>query len=331
MLKQLQLILSSGIPILKGTALLERRLDPRLASICRRLVLDLQAGQALTKAMKRQPEFFPPLVVALTRAGEQSGELPQVLQSLVQYYTRQKELQGFLAKTLIYPGLLVLAALVVLCFFLLYVLPMLAATYSAMQAQPTKLLQLFLAASHYITAYPLGAAVLLCILGSLIYKLRPRLQLLLCKISWIHSSYLLLMEARFCKLLALLLKSGLNITEAVSIAGATVTDKELKPKLQLLASYLERGIEISAAVSHSLGLFSPLTEELLTIGAATGYLPQMLDEAAQIAENELQERLEKVRELLAPLLLLVAAAFTAGIVYAVLGPLFDLFTVIPEF
>ena len=281
--------------------------------------------------MERQPAFFLPLVVALTKAGEQSGELPQVLHSLVQYYARQKELQGFLAKTLIYPCLLVLAALVVLCFFLLYVLPMLADTYSAMQAQPTKLLLLFLAASEFMQAQPLGATALLCVLGSLIYKLMPLLQLFLFKISWIHSSYLLLMEARFCKLLALLLKSGLNITEAVSIAGATVTAKELLSKLQLLASYLERGIEISAAISHSLGFFSPLTEELLTIGAATGQLPQMLDEAAQIAESELQERLEKLRELLAPLLLLVAAAFTAGIVYAVLGPLFDLFTLIPGY
>lgn len=311
--------------------MLEKRVEPKLASVCKRLLADLKAGKNLTTAMQHNPAFFPPLVTALTFAGEKSGELPQVLEALVQYYIKQKELRGFIVKTLIYPSLLMIAAVCVLIFFLLYVLPMLASTYTAMQAKPSPLLQLVMSISTFMKENYLVIAMMIPSLCFLIYHYLPVLEKLLLKVKWIRQSYMFLMEARFCKLLALLLNSGINITEAVTIAGATISSREMLPKLQLLANYLQRGIEISTAVSHSLGLFTPLTEELLAIGASTGYLPQMLEEAAQIAEDELQERLETVRELLAPMLLLVAAAFTGGIVYAVMGPLFDLFTAIPEY
>lgn len=299
--------------------------------VCRRLVLDLQSGKSLTVAMQKNPEFFPSLVITLTNAGERSGELPQVLAALVQYYSQQKELQGFLVKALIYPCFLLLAATGVLCFFLLYVLPIIANTYTAMQATPSTFFKFVLTVSCFVKAsYPLVLGGLLgaCYLLKLTF---PMLWQQLLKVNWCQQTYRLLLEARFCKLLALLLNSGINITEAVAIAGSTIAETSMLAKIQLLKDYLQRGIEISTAIEHSLGLFTPITEELLALGATTGYLPQMLEEAAKIAEADLRDRLEKLREFFAPVLLLVAAVLIAGIVSAVMGPLFDLFTAIPEY
>jgi len=330
-LKQLHLILSSGISILNGVALLESRVDNQLAGVCRQLQLHLKAGKTLTAAMQLNPEFFPPLVITLVYAGESSGELPEVLEALIQYYSKQKALKGFIAKTLIYPCCLVLAAIDVLLFFLIYVLPLLAATYTAMQAKPTQLMLFVLQISSVIKDRYLVIPIVLTMLCYLVYNSRQKLGDLILKLRWFRQSYQLMTEARFCKLLALLLNSGISITEAVEIAGTTITIDKMQPKLQLLEGYLQRGIDISTSINHSQGLFTPLTEELLTMGASTGYLPQMLEEAAKIAEDALQERLEMARELLAPMLLLVAAMFTSGIVYIAMSPLFDLFTLMPEY
>jgi len=78
-------------------------------------------------------------------------------------------------------------------------------------------------------------------------------------------------------------------------------------------------------------VFSPITAELIVIGAETGYLPKLLNEAAGILEQDLQERLEKLREILSPILLLMAALITALVVCSVIGPLFELFTTLPEY
>lgn len=330
-LKQLQLILKSGISILKGIALLEKRLDKTVSPICGRLLIDLQAGRALSEAMKRNPLFFSELIITLTAAGEQSGELVQILKTLTDYYQNQQKLQNFILKALIYPLFLITASIGVMLFFLMYVLPILATTYTAMQAQPTSFLKTVLLLHSFLTNnYWIPLGIVLFFIIAAYYSKHLFIKALL-SIDWCKKSYNLMLEARFCKLLALLLTSGINITEAVIIAGSTVNDKNMLNKLQMFKDYLQRGIEMQQALSHSQGLFSPLTEELLTIGVTTGYLPHMLEEAASIAENDLRERLEKVRELLAPTLLLIAAVFTAGIVVSIMGPLFDLFTAIPDY
>ena len=330
-LKQLHLILSSGIPIIKGMAMLEQRLDKQTASVCKRLLFDLKTGKNLAQAMRKHPKFFPNLIVILIEAGEQTGELHTVVFSLIQYYTKQKEFQGYFVKAIIYPVFLLISAFGVLLFFFLYVLPILGAAYTAMQAKPNTLLVTILQISNFLKLYYLPIIIVVFGICYALYKTAPYLTRLMLKIPWCKKCYCLFMEIRFCKLLALLLNSGINITDAVFIASSSITDVSMLPKLQLLKNYLQKGFEISTAIEHSLRLFSPLTQELLSLGASTGYLPQMLEEAAKFAEEDLQERLDKIRELCAPTLLLVAAGITATIVCAVMGPLFDLFTAIPEY
>lgn len=330
-LKQLHLILESGIPLLRGLELLEKRIDKQLTIICRLLIINLQSGKLLSEAMQKKKSFFSPLVIALIKAGEESGQLNAILASLIQYYNHQKELKSFFLKSLIYPCCLITAAFGVLLFFLLYVLPVLATTYTALQAKPTESLCLILSVSEFIKSWYPFIIMGLMILVSSIYSSFDKIASLFLHIDYFRKIYLLHIEARFCKLMALLLDSGININNAVIIAASTINDKKLLPKLQLFNIHLQKGLDISIAIKHSLGLFTPLTEELLTMGALTGYLPQMLEEAAKIAEDDFRTKIEKARELLTPILLLFATVLTAGIICTVMAPLFDLFTAIPEY
>lgn len=330
-LKQLHLILSSGISILKGVTILERKTDKRIKPVCNRLLIELQNGKPLAEAMNRNPDFFPSLVVTLTAAGEQSGELLHILNTLVDYYTNQKEFKAFLTQSLIYPLFLVGSALVVMLFFLMYVLPILATTYSAMQAQPSGFLKFALKLNTLLKEQFYWVIASLLLVSALIHSYLSQLQKLVLRISYFKHIHTLILEARFCKLLALLLNSGINIAEAVTIAGSTINNKQMLSKLQLVRNYLQRGIEMNAAIEHSQNFFSPITEELLIIGATTGYLPHMLEEAARIANEDLKHQLHKIKEFLAPTLLIMAGIITACIVCSVMSPLFELFTAIPEF
>ena len=140
----------------------------------------------------------------------------------------------------------------------------------------------------------------------------------------------LLLEVRFCRLLALLLESGVGITKAVAIVTDTMDDEQYAGQLRLLNSRLKRGIAIEQAAGGAKELFSPLMLELVCVGASTGYLPQMLQEAVTAGEQRLQQQLGRLQELLVPLLLLVAAIIIAGIVCIVIGPLFEMLSAMPE-
>ena len=121
-LKQLALVLQSGLPLLQAMELLRRRLDKKLQLVCLHLYQLLRHGSSLAEAMEHEPRFFPELTVQLVRAGELSGQLGTVLQELADYYQQQEKLRSFVLKAAFYPLLLLVAAVAVLLFFLLYIL-----------------------------------------------------------------------------------------------------------------------------------------------------------------------------------------------------------------
>lgn len=328
--KQLAVIVASGIPLLHGLELLAKR-SGDVRTVCLALIRRLRSGSTLAAAMAAEGNFFPRLAVTLTAAGEQSGQLTSVFTELADFYEKQRAMQQFIIKAALYPLLLLGASLVVMAFFIFYVLPMLAAVYASMQAKPGGLLAMAVAINSFCSEYlPLLLAAAFGVSAATISCL-PRLKMWALHLPVVRSIYQLVLEARFCKLLSLLLNSGINITDAVAAAGGTIADKKWQRELTLFNGRLQRGMDIGLAARAASGIFSALTLELVAVGAASGCLPQMLIEAAQVAEGDVRSRLERFKEVLAPMLLLAASLITAAVVCAVIGPLFDLFTALPEY
>lgn len=275
--------------------------------------------------------FFPPLAVTLTAAGESGGELERILEAAAEYYARQYELKCFLYKAAAYPLFLLAATAAVSLFFLFYVLPQLAGVYTSMQAQPDYFLQWVLRLNDFVSEHTWLLTAIIAGTTAMLSLHKSALRNAILQLPGIKGIYGLVQEIRFCKLLALLLNSGLNITVAAEEAGKTFTDEARLGQLYLFQQSLLRGVDIGTAAQRAGCIFSPLTREFIAIGAATGCLPQMLNEAAGILEQDLQSKLEKFQELFAPVLLLIAALLTALVVCSVMGPLFDLFTALPEY
>lgn len=262
--------------------------------------------------------------------GEESGELATLLEQLADYYSRQLKLRRFVQRAVTYPAFLLLASFCVLLLFLLYILPVLADTYSAMGVLPMGTLALLLTLKDALLQQPLAALALTAGVAVALFLLGRRLLRCFLRSRLSGNFHGLLLEVRFCRLLALLLESGVGITRAVAIVTDTMDDEQYAGQLRLLNSRLKRGIAIEQAAGGAKELFSPLMLELVCVGASTGYLPQMLQEAVTAGEQRLQQQLGRLQELLVPLLLLVAAIIIAGIVCIVIGPLFEMLSAMPE-
>ena len=323
--RQLAVILRSGLPLLNALQLLQKHGSAKQMLLCYRLQQRLRRGSSLAQALAAEADCCTQLAVTLVAVGEESGELATLLEQLADYYRRQLKLRRFVQRAVTYPAFLLLASFCVLLLFLLYILPVLADTYSAMGVLPTGTLALLLTLKDALLQQPLAALALtaLFLLGRRLLRffLRSRLS---------GNFHGLLLEVRFCRLLALLLESGVGITRAVAIVTDTMDDEQYAGQLRLLNSRLKRGVAIEQAAGGAKELFSPLMLELVCVGASTGYLPQMLQEAVTAGEQRLQQQLGRLQELLVPLLLLVAAIIIAGIVCIVIGPLFEMLSAMPE-
>lgn len=327
--RQLAAVLQSGLPLLRGLQLLERQSEGD-SLLYYRLRTSLSRGSSFAEALAAEPEHFSRLAVSMAAVGEESGELSNLLLQLADYYERQDMLRRFVQRALIYPLLLLVAALLLLLLFGFYILPMLLETYTAMGIKPAGSLALVLRLRSLLLEAPLlGVLSLVLLTATLLAGGRCLLHWFL-RSSWSGNFHGLLIEVRLCKLLALLLEAGLAITRAVSIAMATVEDEECVTELRIFNSRLRRGLAVEQAAAAAEGLFSPLTLELICVGAATGYLPRMLEEAASAGEVRLTEQLERLRQLLVPVLLLIAALIVAVVIITVISPLFELLTALPE-
>ena len=328
--RQLAVILRSGLPLLNALQLLQKHGSAKQMLLCYRLQQRLRSGSSLAQALADEADYGKHLTVTLVAVGEESGELATLLEQLADYYSRQLKLQRFVQRAVTYQAFLLLASVCVLLLFLLYILPVLADTYSAMGVLPMGTLALLLMLKDALLQQPLAALAVTAAVIGILFLMGRRL------LRWFLRSRLsgnfhgLLLEVRFCRLLALLLESGVGITRAVAIVTDTIDDEQYAKQLRLLNSRLQRGIAIEQAAGGAKELFSPLMLGLVCVGASTGYLPQMLQEAVTAGEQRLQQQLGRLQELLVPLLLLVAAIIIAGIVCIVIGPLFEMLSAMPE-
>ena len=307
--RQLAVILRSGLPLLNALQLLQKHGSAKQMLLCYRLQQRLRRGSSLAQALAAEADCCTQLAVTLVAVGEESGELATLLEQLADYYSRQLKLRRFVQRAVTYPAFLLLASFCVLLLFLLYILPVLADTYSAMGVLPMGTLALLLTLKDALLQQPLAALALTAGVAAALFLLGRRL--LRC-----------FLRSR--------LSGNVGITRAVAIVTDTMDDEQYAGQLRLLNSRLKRGIAIEQAAGGAKELFSPLMLELVCVGASTGYLPQMLQEAVTAGEQRLQQQLGRLQELMVPLLLLVAAIIIAGIVCIVIGPLFEMLSAMPE-
>lgn len=323
--RRLAVLLKSGMPLLQSLKLISANTDGRTADICRNLCDSLYGGQSMSEAMAGCSGLFDPLSAAMAEAGERSGRMEMVFEELALYYGRRDELRNFVIRSALYPAFLLISSACVLLFFLLYVLPVLGEAYASLQIRDTGLLQWLLAANNVLSEY--GNFFLIFLISGLILFHRLISAVLLKKMT--GSLLGNFTEVRVCRLIGMLLESGVSITEAVKLAASASGDGIYAGRLLMFCSLLRQGSDIETAARKVPGLFCPLTEGMIAVGAATGYLPEMFNEAAELLEKDMRARLERLREIFAPLLLL-AAAFAAGaVIYSVTSPLFGLIEAVP--
>ncbi len=327
--RRLSVLLTGGLSLLTSLRLLASGEDGETAALCSRLLAALGRGVSLSRAMALEAGYFDFTALTLVEAGERSGQLATVLEQLAAYYREQAALKASLGQALLYPLFLLAASCLLSFFFLLYVLPALAKTYAAMGAQPTPELAAALALAAWLADY--GYLVL----GGLLLALpllgagKARFSRLLERLPYLRGLRRQLLEERFCRLLALLLKSGISLGEAIGLAAEALGRSRYRQGLAAFSWGLGRGMSIEQGAELAKPLLSPLTRELVRAGAASGSLTEMLEEAAALAGQELAARLRRCQELLAPCLLLATALIIALVLCFMLRPLFSLFTVLP--
>ncbi len=332
--QELLALVKAGLPILTALDLLrERGQHPRLRGLLDAVRDEVRAGAALSAAMGRHPQVFPPLYTAALHAGEQSGNFVDALGRYVEYQKRILQLRQRLRAALTYPMLLVAASAVVVTFLLTYVVPVFSKIYGDMDSQlPAATRVLVLLTSRLRELLPIVVLVLLAG-GFLAWRWastadgRRQVDRCILKLPIVGPVFVGYLYSRFARTLAMLQAGGIPMIPSLETTLAVVGNAHLVRELRGMIPRVAAGSTLADALGRS-GVVPALLVELVAVGETSGSLGDMLGHAADLYDGEMDSRLTALAAVIEPVIMIGMGLIVATIVVIMYLPIFNLSTVV---
>ena len=326
----LEMLERARVPILEGLSDLRDTLEsPRFREVVASLIEAIEGGQPLSKAMEAHPRVFSKVFISLIRAGEATGRLSDVLKGLSESLKWEDELASQTKKLMMYPAFVGTIVLSATFFLMIYMVPQLKQFVKNMgQVLPLQTQVLFFI-SDLLVAYwyvvlliPLSAAVVISILLHTNPLARVRFDGFKLKLPLLGNILRKIILSRFTNTFALLYSSGIPILDSIRTTQDVVGNAVVRQGLERVEQLIVEGQNVTAAF-HSIGFFPPLVIRMLRVGESTGSLDVALLNVSYFYNRDVKESVEKVQQLIEPMLTMVLGCLLGWIMLSVLGPVYD--------
>ena len=322
--RELAVMLGAGLD-LDGALrfLIDTASGQRSSAVLGRLRETVRDGGSLAKAVAQQPRSFSPLYCGMVRAGEAGGRLAPALDQLATLLERQGVLATNIRSALVYPAVLVVAAVGSVVLLLVQVLPQFTPLFIQNNVALPGPTQFLVDAGAALAAYGVPVALGLLVAGLLVRPVlrRPGLRLaidqLVLRTPVLGRLVKEVLAARFSRTFGTLLTNGVSLTNALTVAQGALGNRAAAVAVDAAAEAARRGEDLSGTL-RSANVFPVRLPTLLRLGHETGQLGPMALRAAAVHEEASRAGLQRMVALLVPAITIVMGALIAGIVASLL-------------
>src|SRR5436190_16697265 len=323
----LALLLKAGARLDDALELLSSDIDiAGLRSTVGRIRSSVLSGETFADALSHYPALFPDVYVALVRVGEASGTLEHILHVLARERMRSEQLRRKVSDAVRYPVFVLCAAIGVLLFFLLFVLPQFGAVLRDFGAELSAVTAFFVRLSELVVAHKeaLGIGAVLMLGGIVVASRHPRSRATILRIvrrfPIVRSLSNYQNTGLFCRNLDVLLAAGVPLTTTLRILAdmmATLSDVTTWSRI---VDQVRHGGKLSDALAETAAL--PLMAvRMLRLGEETGQLAVLASRVADFYETKLQRSLERVVAFVGPLAIVAISIIVGGLIVSVMTSL----------
>lgn len=328
--RQFATLIGSGLTVEESlSALVQQTEGHQAKSVLSGIRSQVVEGHGLADAIAQFPRSFPEIYRASVAAGEQSGNLDEVLERLADYIEARQGIQQRIGIALIYPVILTVVAVLIVVGLLTYVVPQVVKVFEDTGQQLPLLTTVLISISEFMLAYGLWlaaglATAVVCFAIALRNPaIRTALHGLFLKTPGVRRLSRATNTARMSRTLAIMAGSGVPLLSAMRASEGVVSNLVLRNNLARAAEEVAEGVSINRALARG-GNFPPLLVQMVASGEQSGRLGEMLDKAASALERELEGRIAVLVGLFEPAMILIMGAVVLIIVLAILLPIFDL-------
>jgi len=329
--RQIATMMKSGVPIVQALEIIGGgNKNPAMKKMVNTLRGDIEGGASIYEAMTQFPVQFDELYRNLVRAGESSGVLETVLETIATYKENIESIKGKIKKALFYPAAVIAVAILISAVLMVFVVPIFKETFADFGADLPAFTNLVFGISDFVVKwFWLIGIIVAAAIGFFLYtykrssKLQHTVDRLLLKIPVIgkvlHESAI----ARFARTLALTFRAGVPLVEALdNVAGATGSMVYQKAVLQIKDD-VAVGYPVNVAMKQ-VNLFPHMVVQMTAIGEEAGALDTMLLKVAEFYEEEVSNTVDAISSLIEPMVMVIIGGLVGSIVVAMYLPIFKI-------
>lgn len=333
--RQLATMVASGLSLLRSLYVLEEQTDvPRLKRIIVEVRGDVEAGLSLSQSLAKHPAAFNDLFVSMVRAGEEGGNLEEVLERVAIQLEKDDNLRRTVRAAMVYPLLIAGFAVAVLIGMVLFLIPIFANMYKDLGGELPGLTQFMIGVSNAMRSYwyaffltPMGLVWLFrkwkrSDRGAYMwdsFKLRCPF-----KIGGIVRK---IAVARFSRTLGTLTASGVPILQALEITARTAGNRVVSDPMSGVIERVKEGQPLAAPLVKT-GVFPVMVTQMISVGEETGALDKMLHKLADFYDDEVAAMLKALTSILEPVMMIFVGVIVGVVVISMYMPLFKIYELV---
>ena len=324
-------MLVAGLTVIRALSVIERQSsNAKLKGVIRKISARLNKGDQFNESLKDFPEVFSDLYVAMVRAGEESGNLAETLQTLAVQMERSSTLKKKIKGAMMYPSIVLMVMLIIGVLMMIFVMPQITGIFKGMGKDLPAMTQVLISTSDFMVNYTaLTIGGLVAFFVGMMYLLRSKpgkvaTSWLVPKLPVIGTLAKEMNSARTARTLSSLLNSGVDVIQSLEITEEVVQNVYYKKIIRDARARVEKGSALSDAFIERSDLYPILVGEMILVGEETGQIAGMLGELAVFYETEVERKTKDLSTIIEPLLMVVIGGGVGFFALALIAPIYSI-------
>ncbi len=332
--RQMYSLLKAGIPIIRAiVGLSETTTHPRFRQVLQDIARQLEQGRNLSSALAAHGKVFSRLTISVVVVGESTGKLEEAFLQLSEYFEREQETRKSIKAAMRYPTFVVFALIAAMFILNIFVIPTFAQMFARFNAELPLMTRILIGTSGFFVQYwyLLLAGIVAAVVGWKRYlattKGRLNWDRYKLKLPVVGSIIERALLARFSRSLSMVLRAGVPMTSGLSLTADAVANAYMQQAIIEMRQGIEKG-ESLLRVARQSQLFSQLVLQMVAVGEETGRVDELLQEAADYYEREVDFDLKSLTAKIEPILISVVALMVLVLALGIFTPMWNMMSAI---
>ena len=328
--RQFSTMINAGLPLVQALDILAQQSEnPALKDITRQVVFDVESGNTVADALRKQPRAFSELYVNMVAAGEAGGILDTILMRLAVFMEKNDALIRKVKGAMIYPSVIMSVAVIAITILLVFVIPTFADMFASANIALPLPTRIVIALSGFLKHF---WWMILGTIGATFYGFKQyyatpggklNIDRTLLKLPVLGDVLRKSSVSRFTRTLGTLISSGVSILDGLEITAKTAGNRVVQDAIMESRASIAGGETIAAPLKKSQ-VFPPMVISMIAVGEQTGGLDEMLSKIADFYDEEVDAAVSGLLALMEPVMIVFLGIVVGGMVVAMYLPIFDM-------